>query len=177
MPAVFWDARQLLDCYPLVGKFKCTGTTVKGARCGQSFIDRKSESDQILTILSSENIFVHGFDDGMKAQLRTLAELTLCLRWHRSRHVDAVYLKWTRITNEFIAEERARVDIQIDQIPRPLPGPQPARAAAAVPHRPQEPPVQPPLARVMRPVRVQNGRRHPQAGNVRLYMLELSHPF
>ncbi|KAE9371568.1 hypothetical protein N431DRAFT_491910 [Stipitochalara longipes BDJ] len=140
MPTVFWDARQLLDCYPLVGKFKYTGTTAKGARCRQTFIDRKSESDQTLSVLSSKDVVSHGLHEDMKVRLQSLAELTLCPRWHRRSQANAVYLKWTRIIHEFTVEERARVEIQREQIQRPIRAPRPIQPGPAVPVRLQVPP-------------------------------------
>ena len=166
MAAIFWNARQLLDCYPLRAKEKCTGTTKKGTRCGQTFIDRKSESDQILSVLSSKNVVEHGMDDRMKLRLQTLAELTLCPRWHRRSQVDAVYLKWSRIIDNFINEERARVEMQRWQIQRLIRAPQPLRPLA-IPVIPQEPPVRcPQPAREVRPVPVPSERRPQQARNV-----------
>jgi hypothetical protein len=80
----FWVPRLLLDVHPLREKFKCTGTIMKCEQCGQAFIDRKYESDCILEVLSSKDLVTYGFDERMKLSLRTLAEQTLCPRWHRN---------------------------------------------------------------------------------------------
>ncbi len=53
----YWDPRLILEVYPFQEKFKCTGTTTKGERCGPTFIDKKYESDRILT---------YGLDERMK---------------------------------------------------------------------------------------------------------------
>ncbi len=57
----------------------------------------------------------------MKAMLRTLAELTLCPRWHREKQSNAVYLEWFRTVNNFITERRTRIQRLGEQIPRPIP--------------------------------------------------------
>ena len=167
MPRVFWDARQLLDCYPLVGEFECTGITAEGARCRQTFIDRKSESDNILSTISSSNIVLQGLNNNMQAQLRHLAELTLCPRWHRDRQVNAVYLRWVRAIDGYIAEQRARIEMPREQIQRPLRVPQPAAAPVRVPE---------PAGDVRRiPVRFNINRSRPR--NVRLHVPDLPDPF
>jgi hypothetical protein len=142
-PPTFWDPRLLLDCYPLREKFKCTGTTKKGARCGQTFIEHKSksDSDRVLSILSSKDIIANGLDDRIKNCLRTLAELTLCPRWHRGSQSNTVYLKWFQTINSFITEERSRIQILREQIRRPIRAPEPVLPAPAVQVIPRERPI------------------------------------
>jgi hypothetical protein len=110
-------------------------------------------------------------DDRMKLRLRNLAKLTLCPRWHRRSQVDAIYLKWSRIIDNLIAEERARLEMQHWQIQRLIRAPQPLRPLA-VPVIPQEPPVRRPQpARELRPVPVPSEKRPQQARNVSLQVL------
>ena len=142
-PPTFWDPRLLLDCYPLRENFKCTGTTKKGARCGQTFIENKSksDSDRVLSILSSKDIIANGLDDRIKNCLRILAELTLCPRWHRGSQSNTVYLKWFQTINSFITEERSRIQILREQIRRPIRAPEPVRPVPAVQVMPRERPI------------------------------------
>jgi hypothetical protein len=142
-PPTFWDPRLLLDCYPLRENFKCTGTTKKGARCGQTFIENKSksDSDRVLSILSSKDIIANGLDDRIKNCLRILAELTLCPRWHRGSQSNTVYLKWFQTINIFITEERSRIQILREQIRRPIRAPEPVRPVPAVQVMPRERPI------------------------------------
>jgi hypothetical protein len=102
MPST-WDPRELLDCDPL-GCFTCVGVTLKGQRCRNS-------------VNASDCIDASGLLDRMSqkaprdvglAELETLAELTLCLRWHRyhPRHgqVEEVSRDWLKtIRNEYPA--------------------------------------------------------------------------
>jgi hypothetical protein len=116
----FWNPRLLLDVDPYKSDFSCTGTTKKGYRCGQTFIDRKAESNRILDSLSSKDVVTHGLDDRMRANLRILAQLTLCPRWRRygaRSQTNEVYLRWVRSVSNFITEERARMN---EEIQRPV---------------------------------------------------------
>ena len=106
--------RLVLDVYPLREKFSCTGTTKKGLRCGQTFIDMRYESDRILEVLSSKDVVTYGLDERMKLSLRALAEQTLCPRWHRNGYrsqTNDVYLKWCRTINNFVIEERSKIQL------------------------------------------------------------------
>jgi hypothetical protein len=137
----YWDLCLVLDVYPLREKFNCTGTTTKGEQCGQTFIDRRYESDRILEVLSSKDVVTYGLDERMKLSLRILAEQTLCPRWHRNGYrsqTNDVYLKWFRTINNFIVQERSRRQVLHKQIPRPIRAPEPVRAVSAVPVAPND---------------------------------------
>ena len=157
MSTKFWDPRFVLDVYPLRDEFSCTGTTKKGLRCGQTFIDMIYESDRILEDLSSKDVVTYGLDERMKLSLRELAEQTLCPRWHRNGYqsqTNAVYLKWCRTINNFIFEERSKIQLLLEQRRRPVRTPEPVAASAVsvVPH--DRAALQPEPARELRPIPV-----------------------
>ena len=160
MSTKFWDARLVLDVYPLREKFSCTGTTKKGLRCGQTFIDMKCESDRILEVLSSKDVVTYGLDERMKLSLRALAEQTLCPRWHRNGYrsqTNDVYLKWCRTINNFVMEERSKTQLLFEQRRRRVRTPEPVRAASAVSVVPHDrAALQPESARELRPIPVAN---------------------
>lgn len=162
MSAKFWDPRLVLDVYPLRDEFSCTGTTKKGLRCGQTFIDMRYESDRILEVLSGKDVVTYGLDERMKLSLRALAEQTLCPRWHRDGYqsqTNAVYLKWCRTINNFIIEERSKIQLLLEQrrIHVRTPDPVAASAVSVVPHDTAA--LQPEPARELRPIPVANEGR------------------
>jgi hypothetical protein len=160
MSTKFWDPRLVLDVYPLHDKFSCTGTTKRGLRCGQTFIDMKYESDQILEVFSSKDVVTYGLDETMKLSLRALAKQTLCPRWHRNGYqsqTNDIYLKWCRTINNFVIEERSKIQLIFEQRRRPVPTPELVREASAVSVVPHDTAaLQPEPARELRPISVAN---------------------
>lgn len=97
------DIRSILDVYPNDPSFTCVGTTQKGSRCLESFIQNAylSEADDILDKLP-EIVGSSGQQYELLSNLRQLAYLTLCPRWHQSKlpQVEPVAAKWlSRIQN------------------------------------------------------------------------------
>jgi len=130
--AAFWDPRFLLNVYPTRSDFSCTGTTIEGKRCCQkTCIDHKHQSEQILAALGRKDVVTTGLNGPMKRQILLLAELTLCLRWHRygdHSQIDVLYDEWTEIIRAFCVEEKMKRDLFLEQTQRRAPD-------AAIAHR------------------------------------------
>jgi hypothetical protein len=103
--AKYWDPSELLEVTPLSGH-TCTGTTQRGARCQNpvNVADRTS-ADNILKDLAADNIIVSGLKDETKRNIRKLARLTLCIRFHREVQTADVAAKWFRFIEEYISEQ------------------------------------------------------------------------
>ncbi|KUJ12729.1 uncharacterized protein LY89DRAFT_687691 [Mollisia scopiformis] len=94
------DVRALLDVYPEANHFTCVGTTKKGLRCGNSFIehaylDEASEIlDELPAVITSPRRSAE-----LLLKLRRLAYLTLCPLWHQSKlpQVEPVANRWSAI--------------------------------------------------------------------------------
>lgn len=100
MPST-WNPRDLLHCDPS-GGFTCVGMTLKGSRCRNPV--NASDCCQASRLL--DRLSQRGPRTVRLAELETLAELTLCIRWHRYHpvhgQVEKMSRKWLRtIQNEY----------------------------------------------------------------------------
>jgi hypothetical protein len=91
------DFRSILDVYPDDPSFTCVGTTKQGRRCRNSFIRNAylSEANDLLDDLP-EIVGSGRQQYELLPNLRRLAYLTLCPRWHQTRlpQVEPVAAKW-----------------------------------------------------------------------------------
>jgi hypothetical protein len=107
-----WDPRAAFDLYPEEPGFICSGITQRGLRCRQSFIanrDKSQASDILDDLLTDDNVFDN--PRALYPDLKKLAELTLCPRWHRTGNksqVDAVASKWLRSIQEMSSGRAVR---------------------------------------------------------------------
>lgn len=110
--AQLWDPRAVLDLYPEIKGFKCSGTTKKGNRCCQTFLTNanKAQAGQIIRLLSTRDIVDRGVDEGVIDQFRNLAGCTLCPRWHigDQAQVNTTVMKFRRAAERYVAEVRAQ---------------------------------------------------------------------
>lgn len=107
----YWHPSDVLDVEPLGGKRTCTGTTQKGGRCqnADNEGDRKKAAG-IIGRISNVDIAATGLTATVREAVTTIAELTLCLRWHRkgsNGQVLNVASKWCNKIQIYIVSQRS----------------------------------------------------------------------
>lgn len=82
------DFRTILDIHPERHGFTCVGTTKRNTRCGQKFISHNDlyTAGNTLNLMNDLNVHDPAFLDQVSPHLQTLADKTLCPRWHRNHH-------------------------------------------------------------------------------------------
>jgi hypothetical protein len=96
--AAVWDPRNLLEVDP-TGVAPCVGTTQKGRRCGQScYFFSPSDLNEASKLLDK---MAASQPADVRAELRLLADYTLCPRHHRNSRnaVTVTRTWWTTITS------------------------------------------------------------------------------
>lgn len=107
-----------MDIYHDGMDFTCVGVTRQGRRCRQSFIANRDrqEANQMLDSFQQSIYDYRDFGtypSALFSRLKSLANLTLCPRWHRfdrpgeRSQADSVAIRWLREFEEKYPERRA----------------------------------------------------------------------